>query len=107
MKRGDFYASSGVTLDDVGVRGGRYVVDVAAEPGVEYTTRFIGTRRGKDGPGEVGEVLAETAADPAVYAFTGDELFVRAEVTASRDHPRPYRAGDNEKAWCQPFAPAH
>ena len=52
-----------------------------------------------------GEVLLETQQNPARYEFTGDELFVRAVVTSSRDHPDPYRAGDKEQAWTQPVRP--
>jgi len=105
MRRGEFYASSGVTLKDVAARGGGLSVAIAAEPGVAYTTRFVGTRRGPGGVGPAGEVLLETQENPARYEFTGDELFVRAVVTSSRDHPDPYRAGDKEQAWTQPVRP--
>ena len=82
------------------------MVDVAAEPGVTYETRFIGTRRGADGRlGRVGEVLAETADDPARYRMTGDELYVRAVVVSSRRHPDPFAEGDLESAWVQPVRP--
>ncbi len=103
MQRGDFYASSGVGLRDV-ARGEReYRVEIEAVPGVVYTTRFIGTRILGDGPGAPGEVLQVTTDNPAVYIYRGDELYVRAEVISSIDHPNPYAAGDKEMAWTQPF----
>ena len=105
MERGDFYASTGVVLNDVHADGERYRVDIAAEPEVTYTTRFVGTRRTAAGIGPVGEVLLETTANPAVYGFQGDELFVRAVVVSSRPHPDPNAAGDLETAWTQPAAP--
>lgn len=104
MQRGDFYASSGVELEDVVVGDGRYEVHVAARDGIETTTRFVGTRRDGTGTGPVGEVLLETQENPAIYRFRGDELYVRAVVESSRVHPNPYRAGDHEMAWTQPFA---
>lgn len=105
MERGDFYASSGVVLEDVGAADGEYRVVVAAEADVVYTTRFFGTRRTAAGVGPAGELLLETTANPAVYPFTGDELFVRAVVESSRAHPNPYREGDQESAWAQPARP--
>jgi hypothetical protein len=106
MRRGDFYASSGVVLREV-ERGRRsYRVEIAAEPGVEYRTRFVGTRAGSGGIGPPGELLLETAANPAVYRCRGDELYVRAVVVSSRLHPNPFAEGDRETAWTQPLIPA-
>ncbi len=102
MNAGDFYATSGVVLTDVRRSESSYVVDINAQSGVTYTTRFIGVLRSG---GERAIVLDESAADPASYAMTGDELFVRAVVVSTRVHPNPYREGDYETAWCQPFAP--
>ena len=48
-------------------------------------------------------MLAETAANPAVYELTGDELYVRARVQSSEDHPNPYATGDKQTAWVQPL----
>ncbi len=102
MKRGDFYASSGVTLSHV-VRGEKeYRIDIETQPGVTYTTQFIGTRKQGDQAGEVGEVLQKTTANPATYQYQGDELYVRAVVTSTVDHPTPYAEGDKESAWTQP-----
>ncbi|MHC4306348.1 MAG: CehA/McbA family metallohydrolase domain-containing protein [Planctomycetota bacterium] len=105
MKRGDFYASSGVTLDGFSHDASRYTVTIEADPGLSYTTLFIGTRMAADGPGRVGEVLHRTTDNPAVYSFHGDELYVRAKVTSSRLHPNPYAEGDHECAWVQPVVP--
>ncbi|MEW6071377.1 MAG: hypothetical protein AB1726_02120 [Planctomycetota bacterium] len=104
MRHGDFYASSGVTLSDV-TRGDReYRVAIHVEEDVSYTTRFVGTRRTAEGIGPVGEVFLETDTNPAVYRYRGDELYVRAVVVSSRDHPNPFAAGDKEMAWTQPAA---
>ncbi|TDJ71632.1 MAG: hypothetical protein E2O39_07955 [Planctomycetota bacterium] len=106
MKRGDFYASSGVALEAVDVRDGRYVVRIDREQGVQYTTRFIGTRM-KDGqPAEIGVELGTSTTSPASYTFLGDELYVRAVVVSSKLHPDPYAEGDFETAWLQPVRPA-
>lgn len=105
LRNGDFYASSGVLLEDVRRDGDRLLVDIAREDGVQYSTRFLGTRRTAAGTGPIGETLLETEADPAVYHFRGDELYVRAVVTSSRPHPRPSVPGERERAWVQPQRP--
>lgn len=105
LQAGDFYSSSGVVLEDVRRWGDHIVVEVAAEPGVTYTTRFIGTRRSGEHTGPVGEVLQESTGERAVYRFRGDELYVRAEIVSSRPHPNPHAEGDLERAWVQPVLP--
>lgn len=105
MKRGDFYASTGVELTSIDFDGERLSIGIRQEPGVTHVTEFIGTRRG-DEETEAGRVLATTDANPAVHVLDGDELYVRARVVSSRLHPRPYLEGDRETAWVQPVRPA-
>jgi hypothetical protein len=106
MKAGDFYASTGVVLSSIQRSQQSIRVHIDAQPGVVYRTQFIGTRHGHGhGHDAIGEVLAETTANPAVYSLTGDELYVRAQVISSEDHPNPYAAGDKQTAWVQPVAP--
>ncbi len=121
IEAGEFYASSGVVLDDVKVNGGKISIRIAAEPGVAYTTRFIGTKKGfdrvskpvldKEGEeqrvtrrysDEIGAVLKEVEGTQAEYRLTGDELYVRAVIESSKKKENPYRAGELETAWTQP-----
>ena len=126
MEAGDFYASSGVTLTTVTRTGKTLAVEIKAEPGVTYTTRFIGTRRGYDpasqlipapaneaGAGrtlphrryskDVGAVLAEVHGSAASYNLTGDEIYVRAKIVSSKEKPNASVAGEVECAWTQPL----
>jgi hypothetical protein len=121
LEAGEFYASSGVTLKEVRREDGRLSVKIEPEPGVTYTTEFIGTRKGFDRRSEpvrtakgdairvthrygadIGAVLATVKGANASYAFKGDELYVRARVTSSKRKENPDRAGEFEKAWIQP-----
>jgi len=102
MKLGHFYASTGVALLDIQVDGQTLRVWIDEAPGVQYTTRFVGTRRTQKGSMQPSEVFLSTEANPAVFTFSGDELYVRAKVTSDREHPNPYFAGDRECAWVQP-----
>ncbi|MBM3288638.1 MAG: hypothetical protein FJY92_00660 [Candidatus Hydrogenedentes bacterium] len=122
FQRGDFYASAGVLLDAIEWNETEYRVAIQSEPGVTYTTIFYGTRKGADlsstptlddkgaeipnTPRQyndaLGQVLLETADNPAVYTFKGDELYVRAKVISSKPKVDPFKEGDTEMAWTQP-----
>jgi hypothetical protein len=124
MEAGDFYASSGVTLEDVRRNETGLFVEVAAEPGVTYTVEFIGTRKGYDRKHEVvtdasgtalrvtqryskeiGAVLEKVEGTSASYKLKGDEIYVRAHIISSRVKADPARAGEFEQAWTQPLVP--
>ena len=87
LEKGEFYASTGVTLRDVQSDRETLTVKVAVESDFQYTTRFLG-------PG--GAVLATCAAVDCVYRFSGREGYVRATVTDS----------GGRRAWVQPVFPA-
>ncbi len=122
MEAGDFYATSGVILKDLRRGQNELSLEIAAEPGVTYTTEFIGTRRGYppesqpvlDPAGkplrvtrqyspEIGAVLATTPGDRASYTLQGDEIYVRARVTSSKPKTDPAEPGEVERAWTQPL----
>lgn len=122
FERGDFYASTGVTLSSVTRNATGLALKIAAEPDTTYTTRFFGTRRGfdpagipvlgddgKEVPGAtrvyseaIGAVLLESTDLDPVYRFQGDELYVRAVVTSSKDEENPIVPGTKARAWTQP-----
>lgn len=122
LEAGDFYASSGVTLKDVRREKDLLSVEIEAEPGVTYTTEFIGTRKGYDeksepvlGPNgevlrvtrryskDIGCVLASTSGTSASYTLKGDEIYVRARITSSKKKVDPVFEGEVEQAWTQPL----
>jgi hypothetical protein len=124
MESGDFYASSGVRLKDIR-RGDRELfLEIEAEPGVTYTTQFIGTLEGFDpssqpGPRptnsifavtrryseEIGAVLGVSEGTRASYTLQGDELYVRAKVTSSKRKNNSPVENEMESAWVQPLVP--
>jgi hypothetical protein len=121
MENGDFYASSGVTLRDVRPAKDSLAVEIEAEGGVDYVTRFAGTRRGFDQMpalsaevgGEaspldrrysprMGEVFAEVKGTRPSYRFKGDELYVRATVISTKVKANGTASEEKEMAWVQP-----
>ena len=132
MEAGDFYASSGVRLKQIERTKNRLALEVDPEPGVDYTTQFIGTLRGFDPSSrpapdptnsvsstnaplpvtriyssEIGIVLGEVKGTKAEYTLHGDELYVRAKVISTKLKANPYATNEVEVAWVQPLvAPA-
>ncbi len=129
MESGDFYATTGVVLDDVGYDAARRTLSLRIQPrpGERFVTRFVGTRRGVrlegrprrdpdgtvvettldyasgDGP-RIGEVLAEARGTRASYTLRGDELYVRAIVESSAAPDVPSVEHPFKRAWTQPVA---
>ena len=103
MRAGDFYAATGVTLKDFGSSDRALWLEIQPQEGVTYTTEFIGTRWRDGAVSAVGEVLATSNELRSQYEMTGDELYVRARVTSSREHPNPFAEGDMEMAWVPPI----
>ena len=126
LRAGDFYASTGVTLAEV-----RYdpasrtlALEIDAEPGVTYETAFVGTSKSYDGastdppttttadgtprrttrvyPDAVGKTYSTATGPRPSYTLSGDELYVRAVVTASKPPERPAYDGQLMQAWTQP-----
>ncbi len=123
MQRGDFYASTGVTLEEVNFdkKTGFLRLKIKGEPGVNYVTEFRGTwkkydRAVKEVPApaddnypvrlqhseDVGDVLGRSVALDPVFQITDDHLYIRAIVTADRDMTNPATPGQKQKAWTQP-----
>jgi uncharacterized protein (TIGR03437 family) len=81
LANGDFYASTGVTLQDYQVSRTGITITVANNDAT--TIDFIGRN---------GQLLQRTTGDSASYIFTGHEQYVRAKLTN----------GQGQSAWTQP-----
>jgi len=83
MKRGDFYASTGVVLEDYTVNAKSITINIKEQGQVRYRIQFIGA---------AGKTLQEAVSFPVTYEFKGDEGYVRAKIIDSNGH----------FAWTQP-----
>jgi len=83
LERGDFYASTGVELNDYQVSARQITVKVKATAFSKYRIQFIG---------KGGRLLREVVESSATYDVRGDEGYVRARVLES----------NGRLAWCQP-----
>ncbi|MCC6681440.1 MAG: hypothetical protein IT445_11120 [Phycisphaeraceae bacterium] len=124
MRRGDFYASSGVTLRDIRYDPAdrRITIEIDPAPGETYTTVFHGTRAGYDAShrdptdaegkpiestciysDDVGAVLSTQTGSTVSYQLAGDELYVRATISSDRAPDNPSYENQVKQAWTQPF----
>jgi hypothetical protein len=85
LRHGVFYASTGVTLDDIAADTHQLSFSIVekARGAARYTTSFIG---------QGGKVLATIGGTHPSYAIKGDERYVRASVMDS----------NGNRAWTQP-----
>ena len=85
LDRGDFYASTGVTLDELRLDATSVSIKVKPDPWAKYRIQFIG---------KGGRILREVAESSATYTIRCDEGYVRARVLES----------NGRMAWIQPIA---
>jgi hypothetical protein len=87
LERGEFYASTGVVLEDVRSDAKRMTVTVRPDAWAKYRIEFVG---------KAGRVLRDVPATTATYEIAGDEGYVRARVIES----------NGRMAWVQPLVVA-
>lgn len=123
IRAGDFYASSGVTLNEVrySAADGTIELEIAPDGDATFTTAFVGTPAGvhlasapattadgKPAPAaerysaDVGKTFVTVEGLRPRYRLTGGELYVRAVVTSSKAPDRPSFDGQRKQAWTQP-----
>lgn len=83
LKKGEFYASTGVELSDYQANNKQVVITIKEERSSKYRVQFIGSG---------GRVLSEAVASPATYTIKGNEGYVRAKIFES----------NGKMAWTQP-----
>ncbi len=127
MDKGDFYASTGVYLDDVAFTAADNTlrVKVKAEEGVAYRVCFITTKRGFDQTvtevaspeqgdrpervvpvhsEDIGRVVKTVSGTEGEYQLDADDLYVRARIESDRpSRTKPHFHPLVETAWTQPY----
>ena len=98
MEAGDFYATTGVVLDEVNVALDALHVKVKEEPGVKYQIQFIGATADE----QHGRVLKTVEGVKASIELTDQYVFVRAKIISDKAKANPFQEGDFETAWTQP-----
>lgn len=98
LETGDFYASTGVTLNHLSLENNLLEVSVAAEEGIKYTFSFIACLKESE---KVEEVLV-VEGEAASLALKEDWLFARCKITSTKLQENPIENLLYEMAWTQP-----
>ncbi len=121
LEEGNFYSTTGVILEDVQTNDRSLTIHIREEVNTVYNTQFIGTPKEFDSSSEpvlnaqrepahitsvysteIGQVFSETTDNPAVFYFTGTEMYIRAKIISDKLQDNPFAEGDLETAWTQP-----
>jgi len=121
LEKGNFYSTTGVILEDIQINDRALTIHIREKTGVPYRTQFIGTPKQFDTSSkpvlnsqgepahitrvysnEIGQVFSETTDNPAIFSFTGTEMYVRAKIISDQLQDNPFADGDQETAWTQP-----
>ncbi|MEM9141335.1 MAG: histidinol-phosphatase [Bacteroidota bacterium] len=98
MEKGDFYASTGVTLQNVENVHNTLNIIIQEEPGVSYELTLIGCKKGGSEPEELKSVTGTRAS----FKLSDDLLFARCRITSSKLQENPIENIFYEMAWTQP-----
>jgi len=98
MEAGDFYASTGIELNDISFENNVLSVDVNEEPNVTYRIVFIGCMKANNTPEEFKVVETHKAS----FELTDDMLFVRCKILSSKLQDNHIEDLLFEMAWTQP-----
>lgn len=97
METGDFYASTGVELEDLRTENNKLSIRVKQEKGISYSIEFVRIN-------EKGEHVREVVnASKAERALRPGDLFLRAKVISSKVRTNPVNDVEYETAWIQPI----
>lgn len=101
LEAGEFYSTTGVTLEDFSFKNNELSVKVIAEDGIDYTIEFIGCKKGE----RETTVLEKTTGTSASFKLNPDLLFVRAKITSTKPQENPVENMKYQMAWVQPVIP--
>ena len=100
MEQGQFYASTGVVLKNIGFSGNKLTIEVTPESGTDYEIQFIGATRNENMPG----ILQKGSGNTGEFLLTEEHLFVRAKIISTKLKENPNVEGEFEVAWSQPIS---
>lgn len=98
MEAGDYYATTGVILEDIKIANDALTINVKEEPGISYEIQFIGAT----GQDQTTRVLKSVRGAEASIELLDSYVFVRARITSDKVKENPFRDEDFETAWTQP-----
>lgn len=103
MRAGDFYASSGVFLEEINydAKSRELSFQIRADGDATFQSELIGTRR-KYEESQIGEVITKASGLSVSFTVPTEVLYARVAITSSKAHSNPSFPEQKEQAWLQP-----
>lgn len=98
MEKGDFYASSGVYLQDIQLNNNKLSIIIEPESGIQYSTFFYGIKSDDKIP----VILKKVKGTNPRFKLKKNILFVRAKIISTKLKENSIYATEYEAAWTQP-----
>jgi hypothetical protein len=96
MERGDFYASTGVELEELKTESNKLVIRVREEQGISYSIELTSANA-------KGDIDHKVVKGSRVSVFLNrEDLFLRAKIISSKVRTNPVNDVEYEMAWIQP-----
>ena len=102
MEKGDFYATTGVELEELNFKDQTLSLSVKPQQGVKYIIQFWGAVKTRRTTQPAGILLKEAIGTDARYRLRKKDLYVRAKIVSDKKKDNPYTEGEIETAWTQP-----
>lgn len=99
MEKGDFYATTGVELNEMDFINNQLNISVKPQAGVSYTIQFWGAGKKNN---NAGKLLKEVRGIQGSFKLKKKHLYVRAKIISDKLKENPFAEGDTETAWTQP-----
>lgn len=100
MEAGDFYATTGVLLDEVKVAMNALSIKVEEEPGVHYEIQFVAATE----QDQTSRIVKRVSGPKGAIEISDAYAFVRAKIISDKPKENPFHDGDVEMAWTQPVS---
>ena len=101
LEAGDFYSSTGVTLQTLEVTNNTISIEIEPETGITYEIAFIGCKKGETET----KMLKKVSETKAKFKITEDMLFARCKIISSKLQDNHIENILYEMAWTQPITP--
>ncbi len=98
MKKGNFYATTGIILKEIKFYNNTLKIEVEQELETKYEIQFIGVDTNK----KVSKIIHKVNGNKAQFKITNNYLFVRAKIISNRTNKNFFDENEFEKAWTQP-----
>ncbi len=98
MESGDFYASTGVILEELSVENNTLSLKIKPEVNVNYKIEFIGVSKSE----KKSKIIKSIEGLEASLVLNEDYLFVRAKIISNKTNKNFFDETEFEKAWIQP-----